>query len=178
MISIGAGTMIYLALMPVDFRRGLGRLNSHARNHSGIVLVFRARRAGRLPAATRSCPTTKPAWFCSASDRIPGFSVNPGQRAEAVAPVSDGLVTQICKPFLTRIDTGSVWRRQTGLMSAKRRAAAGMLRRAFRCPGSRSGSACCLPIGTIVSGLPRWAAAACTDCHAAWSPCDGLDIET
>ena len=54
MIAIGAGTTFHLALMPVDFHCDIGTSSSYARGDpgidpvSGIVLVIRARRAGRL----------------------------------------------------------------------------------------------------------------------------------
>ena len=48
------GSAVYLALHPVDFRRGIAALSSYAREHlgvppdSGVVLVFRSRRPGRV----------------------------------------------------------------------------------------------------------------------------------
>ena len=53
MLGIGEGLGGYMALRPVDFRRGIGALSSYARVHlgvepdSGVVLVFRSRRPGR-----------------------------------------------------------------------------------------------------------------------------------
>lgn len=54
MLGIGEGSGVYLALHPVDFRRGIAALSVYAREHlgmdpaSGIVLVFRSRRPGRV----------------------------------------------------------------------------------------------------------------------------------
>ena len=54
MLGVGDGSVVYLALHPVDFRRGIAALSSHAREHlgvppdSGVVLVFRSRRPGRV----------------------------------------------------------------------------------------------------------------------------------
>ena len=54
MLGLVEGPGVYLALQPVDFRRGIAALNVFARNHpgmapaSGIVLVFRSRRPGRV----------------------------------------------------------------------------------------------------------------------------------
>ena len=48
------GSGVYLALHPVDFRRGIAALIVYAREHlglepcSGVVPVFRSRRPGRL----------------------------------------------------------------------------------------------------------------------------------
>ena len=47
MLGIGEVSGVYLALHPVDFRRGIAALSVYAREHlgmdpaSGIVLVFR-----------------------------------------------------------------------------------------------------------------------------------------
>ena len=54
MLRVGDGSVVYLALHPVDFRRGIAALSSYAREHlgvlpdSGVVLVFRSRRPGRV----------------------------------------------------------------------------------------------------------------------------------
>ena len=54
MLGVGDGSVVYLALHPVDFRRGIAALSSYAREHlgvlpdSGVVLVFRSRRPGRV----------------------------------------------------------------------------------------------------------------------------------
>ena len=54
MLGVGDGSAVYLALHPVDFRRGIAALSSYAREHlgvppdSGVVLVFRSRRPGRV----------------------------------------------------------------------------------------------------------------------------------
>ena len=54
MLGIGEGLGVYLALRPVDFRRGIGSLSSYAREYlgvepdSGVVLVFRSRRPGHV----------------------------------------------------------------------------------------------------------------------------------
>ena len=54
MLGIGEGSGVYLALRPVDFRRGIRALSSYAREYlgvepdSGVVLVFRSRRPGRV----------------------------------------------------------------------------------------------------------------------------------
>ena len=54
MLGVGDGSVVYLALHPVDFRRGIAALSSYAREHlgvppdSGVVLVFPSRRPGRV----------------------------------------------------------------------------------------------------------------------------------
>ena len=54
MLGIDAGSGVYLALQPVDFRRGIAALSVYAREHlgiepdTGIVLVFRSWRPGRM----------------------------------------------------------------------------------------------------------------------------------
>ena len=56
MLGIVDGSRVYLALHPVDFRRGIAALSVYARTHqgidsaSGMVLVLRSRRPGRVKA--------------------------------------------------------------------------------------------------------------------------------
>ena len=53
MLGIGEVSGVYLALRPVDFRRGIGALSRYAREYpgvepdTGVVLVLRSRRPGR-----------------------------------------------------------------------------------------------------------------------------------
>ncbi len=54
MLGFVDGSVVYLALHPVDLRRGIAALSSYAREHpgvlpdSGVVVVFRSRRPGRV----------------------------------------------------------------------------------------------------------------------------------
>ena len=66
MLGVGDGSAVYLALHPVDFRRGIAALSSYAREHlgvppdSGVVLVFRSRRPGRVKVLSQPSSPSRP----------------------------------------------------------------------------------------------------------------------